>query len=522
MRKLLPLSNILGYLGGMIGGMIAKGPPKPKRPPPMPQRRTWRSVGRRRRLAAGLLGLALLGAAGLATSSATAQAQGSQPEGRFGDAACWDQIASPPFADIGDLPAESVVAVKCLVHYGVTKGVTPVAFGPEAVVTRAQMARFLIRTLSALEVSLPDASPSPFADVRDLNADTRRAISRLSQTGITRGTTATTFGPGEQVTRSQMALFLTRLLRKAGVSLPAPADTPFSDVDGLSESRTGAISQVSALGIIEGAARDAFEPHGLVNREDIALFLSRVLQAGKARPVRLEMRLTSITAPTAGSVGGTVVATKPNGEPYPGLFVDVFVTRSRRVAGGCDVDANARVNGDDGGTSVDCQIDRGDPRTDSAGEVRFGLTHSTQPEVDRVVAWVGNIGEVFDDRQVRAKAHDLVTWLASPEAIFVSAPDNALYGKTVQVTARLFGPNSYGQTVILEAIANGVTRIQMEKIVGYSGSVAFWLPGRVDPTRDNDPDVEETIKVFWDRNGNGVHDGPAELSAEETLQWYDI
>ena len=52
------------------------------------------------------------------------------------------------FADIGDLPAESQMAIRRMFEMGVTRGSSPTVFRPDSPVTRGQMAQFIARTLA--------------------------------------------------------------------------------------------------------------------------------------------------------------------------------------------------------------------------------------------------------------------------------------------------------------------------------------------------------------------------------------
>jgi S-layer homology domain len=52
----------------------------------------------------------------------------------------------------------------------------------------------------------------PFTDIGHLSQNFRDSIAALYQSGITTGTTPTTYSPGNPVTRAQMAAFLTRAL----------------------------------------------------------------------------------------------------------------------------------------------------------------------------------------------------------------------------------------------------------------------------------------------------------------------
>jgi S-layer homology domain len=86
---------------------------------------------------------------------------------------------------------------------GLTKGCTATRFCPESLVTRAQMASFLVRALH-----LPPTTVDAFTD--DNWSGHEDAINRLAAAGIGSGCTATTYCPSETVTREQMAAFLKR------------------------------------------------------------------------------------------------------------------------------------------------------------------------------------------------------------------------------------------------------------------------------------------------------------------------
>ena len=383
------------------------------------------------------------------------------------------------------------------------------------------MARFLVRIAVVLGVELPDGEASPFEDIGGVDDDGRRSISRLWELGVTRGTESGRFSPEEPVSRRQMALFLSRLLKVAGVR--AGVDTrvpPFGDIDGLPSSVTDAIGHLAGVGVDWPGALDLFEPRRVVTREEMALLLVDALDAGRARHVRLALRLSASSAPTSSAVVATVTATKPNGDPYPGLLVDVFVSQGHAPDGSCLVDADARVNGADGGTSVDCRIDRADPRTDSAGEVEVGLAHSPIAERDRVFAWTGPRGQDYHEDlpdQVWAR----IEWLAEPSRVVITDSVEGSFGNRVLVRARLMGQNAGGQRLVLLVEREGVIVYARAATTSFDGHASFYYRGPPDPTTNNDSELVEILRVFWDRNRNGVHDGPAEYSHESTVTWDD-
>ena len=75
--------------------------------------------------------------------------------------------------------------------------------------------------------------------------------------------------------------------------------------------------------------------------------------------------------------------------------------------------------------------------------------------------------------------------------------------------------------MILVASHDDVVRVMRIETTDDDGSVAFNVPGRANPSNNiYEPiSIDETILVYWDRNGNNVHDGPAELSARTTIYW---
>ena len=464
-----------------------------------------------------LIGVILAVGAGLTAPAALAQAQPAAAAD-----ACWDLVEPAGFADISELDGESVAAIDCAAHYGITHGTSQDAYSPGRTVSRSQTTLFLARTVTALELPLPSGPPQPFTDLDGLDADTRRAAALLHELGIAKGRGAGTFEPRKDVTRQQMALFLSRLLRRAGVRLPAPGSIGFDDLGGVPPEAAEAIGRLAAAGIVTAASAGRFDPSGEVTREGMALMLARSLEAAGARPARLELGLSSLDVIVGGATEGTVRAMKPNGEPYRGLQIDIFAAVGLTASGACRLDPGARVNGGDAGTSHNCRIDRGDPRSDASGVVRFGLAHSQESAYNRVHAWAGARGDVFDADDVMVRAETAIVWKPPPTGVAVNAPQQAVFGRKVVVRVRLTGPGADGKRMVLIlGTADGTAREVLTETTGGDGRAEFSLPGRADPSDGREPEVTqvERLLVFWDRNGNSVHDGPAELSAVSEIAW---
>ncbi|MCY4368299.1 MAG: S-layer homology domain-containing protein [bacterium] len=135
------------------------------------------------------------------------------------------------FKDIVGLPAEVRYSINQLAQLGITRGVTASTYSPDTVVNRRQMAQFFTGFLAlapvgeggvAVESVVPD--DRVFTDIEDLPHDPYDAIRLIYELGVTKGTTPTTYGPEDPVTRGQMAIFLSRLLghtnaRPAGITI---------------------------------------------------------------------------------------------------------------------------------------------------------------------------------------------------------------------------------------------------------------------------------------------------------------
>ena len=207
---------------------------------------------------------------------------GAVPAGAAGhindtSASCPSSIPSAGFTDIATYDATTQAAINCIAAYGITKGTSATTYGPAIDVARWQMALFLTRQAAAHGVTLPSGADQGFTDISGLDAATQTAINQLAQLGVSKGTSATTFAPMDNVTREQMALFLARLLG-AVTTLPAsPAAAGFTDITGLSAESQLAINQLAEVGVAAGTSATTYAPAADVLRWQMALFLTRVL-----------------------------------------------------------------------------------------------------------------------------------------------------------------------------------------------------------------------------------------------------
>ncbi|MEQ8840662.1 MAG: S-layer homology domain-containing protein [Acidimicrobiales bacterium] len=149
---------------------------------------------------------------------------------------------------------------------GLTTGTRPGLFEPMDHVTRGQMATFLHRFMDLP----PFTAPAPFVDLVE-GAFYEAAVNWLYESGVTTGTSPTTFEPEAFVTRGQMATFLWRMCGQPA----AQSSAVFSDVPS-GAFYEKAVAWMAELGITTGISPTLFAPLDRIRRGEMATFLQRL------------------------------------------------------------------------------------------------------------------------------------------------------------------------------------------------------------------------------------------------------
>jgi hypothetical protein len=121
-------------------------------------------------------------------------------------------------------------------------------------------------------------APPQFTDLAGLSQEAVAAIGSLQAMGITSGTSATEYSPAQPVTRWQMALFLIRLHGSAGYELPPGLPRGFEDIPDYPDSTILAINQLAELAVTAGTSPTTYSPAQDVLREQMASFLARLIR----------------------------------------------------------------------------------------------------------------------------------------------------------------------------------------------------------------------------------------------------
>jgi len=161
-------------------------------------------------------------------------------------------------------------AVLWAVNNGITSGTSATTFSPDMKCSRGQVVTFLWRAMGEPE---PETQTSPFTDVK-ASAYYYKAVLWAYETGITAGTSKTTFSPDADVSRGQ---FLTFLWRAQGKPETTGAN-PFLDCTNQKAYYYKAVMWAYSEKIASGTSANAFSPDAVCPRAQVVTFLYRTLK----------------------------------------------------------------------------------------------------------------------------------------------------------------------------------------------------------------------------------------------------
>ena len=192
----------------------------------------------------------------------------------------WTLHVGQSFSDVlaGDAFYKSV---EILFHNGVTVGCDPGLYCPNAGVTRAEMAVFLLKAKLGATYSPPPGSGTIFADVPP-GSFAQDWIEDLFASGISVGCGPGIFCPSAPVPREQMAVFLLKASR-GSVYQPPPATGIFDDVPS-GDPYAPWIEELFRSGITAGCGGNNFCPDSLNTRGEMAVFLDLTFGLKLYRP----------------------------------------------------------------------------------------------------------------------------------------------------------------------------------------------------------------------------------------------
>ena len=138
-----------------------------------------------------------------------------------------------------------------------------------------KITKLLTLALAALMIMGAMPVGAAFTDVSVDNEALYESVELLTTLGVAKGTSDTTFGPDELVTRQQMAAFVYRLMKAGRSSEGGVNTTPFTDLE--DSTFFNMISWANSTGIIKGRSATEFDPKGNIVLQDAYVMLVRAL-----------------------------------------------------------------------------------------------------------------------------------------------------------------------------------------------------------------------------------------------------
>ncbi|MBR1497923.1 MAG: S-layer homology domain-containing protein [Oscillospiraceae bacterium] len=163
--------------------------------------------------------------------------------------------------------------VAYVLREGIMNGTGGASFEPGAATSRAMIATILWR----LEGSPVSGGTAEYDDVED-GTWYAEAVRWAESAGLVSGYGDGLFGPGDAITREQLAVMLYRYARYKGLDLGAPGDlAKFTDADSVADWAEEALQWANALGIVTGKGDGSLDPKGGATRAETATMLYRFL-----------------------------------------------------------------------------------------------------------------------------------------------------------------------------------------------------------------------------------------------------
>lgn len=177
---------------------------------------------------------------------------------------------SAPFTDV-PITHPFAPYIDILHQAGITAGCGPSTYCPDAQITRAQMAIFVIRAIHGGDAFTYPSTPY-FTDVPPGSLGFAH-IQKMKELGITSGCSATAYCPSAAVTRGQAAVFLVRAA--LGNSFSYTPSPYFTDVP-TTHYFFSYIQKMRDLGITAGCSPTDYCPDAAVTRGQMAVFVVRM------------------------------------------------------------------------------------------------------------------------------------------------------------------------------------------------------------------------------------------------------
>ena len=370
-----------------------------------------------RRPVALLAGLSLVvGLFVITPAPTTAQTTDPAPDYLASFDACpGDVIPDSSFRDVSSRHP-NVDDIDCIAYYGITMGTSATTYGPEDPVIREHMALFLVRMAKRVGIDLPAPRSTPFTDIGELSPESQDAISQIYQLRITTGTSETTYAPKKNVSRGEMALFLTRLMnrmepvvdgRDAYGYIPDDVDdnlgrfdvgSPYLDLREVFVETFDAVTNLYELGVGSGTSTNIYDAGEDMSRAAMAEFMAGILDHSNLRPAGATVQVIPASGLDNFDITMMISVRDSKFLPVEDRPVDWWYTGDENgglVRGGCDEDLILP-------NSADCIWDEDrDDETDRDGNIFEDRIEAVPGTTMTFYAWIGlRDGDEFEEHSV--------------------------------------------------------------------------------------------------------------------------
>ena len=158
-----------------------------------------------------------------------------------------------------------------LAEKGIVSGNGNGSFAPNNNVTREQFLKMLLEATDIEAV----AAENTFADVAD-DWYTEYVL-KAKALGIVNGVSDTTFGIGENITRQDMAVMITRVIEKASIQVESKEVASFEDNNMVADYAVNAVEYMKSIGLIEGY-NNQYRPNDNLTRAEAAKVIVELLK----------------------------------------------------------------------------------------------------------------------------------------------------------------------------------------------------------------------------------------------------
>jgi len=190
-------------------------------------------------------------------------------------------LSGTPFTDVRE-NAWYANSVRFVYQRGIMSGINPTTFAPNTNFSREMVLATQFRMANGRPANASDPRNTPFTDV-----GTGRwyapYVAWAFNNGLTTGTSPTTFGTGQAVSRQDFALFMYRFAQSQGIdtNVPGNFNLNFPDANRVGSWAQDALRWAVYEGLITGVTTgggQTLEPGGTATRAQSATILMRYVQ----------------------------------------------------------------------------------------------------------------------------------------------------------------------------------------------------------------------------------------------------